>query len=286
MRRAALLAGLFLAARSLRPQLVGLGPLLPAVRRDLGVSHAVAGLGTIPVLCMGLFAPPAPFVSGRLGSHRALGASLALIGIFGLARAVAPGAALVILLTFPVGIGMGDRGRAASRLGQGALRRPAGVRNGGVRDRHLGRGGRVLGRRGAARARPRRLALAALRLLGRDRGARGGVAVADAGRARARPDGDASAAAAVPLGGRLAPRGCVLPDVVDLLRAQLVAAGRLHRAWLERRQRRSARRADQRRRHPVRVPGRLSSRIGSGPAGPGSGPLCSGQRSGRCSRSR
>ena len=111
MRRAALLAGLFLAALSLRPQLVGTGPLLPAVQRDLGVSHAVAGLlGTVPILCMGLFAPPAPFVSGRLGSRAALAASLALIGVFGVARAAAPGAALVILLTFPIGIGMGIAG--------------------------------------------------------------------------------------------------------------------------------------------------------------------------------
>jgi MFS transporter, CP family, cyanate transporter len=58
-----LLAGLFLAALALRPQVVGIGPLLPSIRDDLGLSHAVAGLlGTIPVLCMGLFALPA----GRL----------------------------------------------------------------------------------------------------------------------------------------------------------------------------------------------------------------------------
>jgi CP family cyanate transporter-like MFS transporter len=72
------------------------------------VSHAVAGLlGTIPVLCMGLFAPPAPFLSGRIGSRRAIGSALALIGVFGIARAVVPGAAGVILLTFPIGVGMG-----------------------------------------------------------------------------------------------------------------------------------------------------------------------------------
>jgi CP family cyanate transporter-like MFS transporter len=71
----------------------------------------VAGLlGTIPILCMGLFAPPAPFVSGRLGLRRALGGSLALIGAFGLARAAAPGAALLIVLTWPVGIGLGIAG--------------------------------------------------------------------------------------------------------------------------------------------------------------------------------
>ena len=55
-----LLAALFVAALALRPQLVGVGPLLPDIQDDLGVSHAVAGLlGTIPVLCMGVFAPAA-----------------------------------------------------------------------------------------------------------------------------------------------------------------------------------------------------------------------------------
>jgi MFS transporter, CP family, cyanate transporter len=111
MRRAPLLVALFLAAIALRPQLVGIGPLLPLVQDDLDVTHAVAGLlGTIPVLCMGLFAPPASFLSGRIGSRRAVAVALALIGVFGVARAFAPGAIAVILLTFPVGVGMGLAG--------------------------------------------------------------------------------------------------------------------------------------------------------------------------------
>jgi MFS transporter, CP family, cyanate transporter len=111
VRRAPLLVALFLAALTLRPQLVGIGPLLPSVQDDLGVSHAVAGLlGTIPVLCMGLFAPPAPYLSGRIGSRHAVAAAIALVGVFGVVRAVAPGAALVVALTFPVGVGMGLAG--------------------------------------------------------------------------------------------------------------------------------------------------------------------------------
>ena len=63
-----LLAGLFLAALALRPQLVGVGPLLSTIRRGLGVSHAVAGLlSTLIVLCMGLFAPVAFTISRRVG---------------------------------------------------------------------------------------------------------------------------------------------------------------------------------------------------------------------------
>ena len=133
-RRLGLLAGLFLAGLALRPQIVGVGPLIPPIQDDLGVSHAVAGLlGTIPVLCMGVFALPAPEVSRRYGTRLAIGVCLGLIGVFGIARGVAPGAAAVILLTFGVGIGLGlaqalmpvavkERFAAAARVRDGHLR--------------------------------------------------------------------------------------------------------------------------------------------------------------------
>lgn len=111
MRRGPLLVALFLAAVALRPQLVGIGPLLPSIQKSLGISHAVAGLlATIPVLCMGLFAPPAPYLSARIGPRRAIAVALALIAAFGIVRALAPGAVGVLLLTFPIGIGMGLAG--------------------------------------------------------------------------------------------------------------------------------------------------------------------------------
>jgi CP family cyanate transporter-like MFS transporter len=107
-RRLGLLAGLFLAGLALRPQIVGVGPLVPQIEDDLGVSHAVAGLlTTIPVLCMGAFALPAPRVSRRWGTRLSIAVCLGLIGGFGIARGVAPGAAGVILLTFGVSIGLG-----------------------------------------------------------------------------------------------------------------------------------------------------------------------------------
>ena len=106
--RLALLAALFASALSLRPQVIGVGPLIPEIQDDLAVSHALAGLlGTIPVLCLGLCAPPAPYLSRRLGSRNAIALCLAVVAAFGLVRAFAPPAAAVILLTFGVGIGMG-----------------------------------------------------------------------------------------------------------------------------------------------------------------------------------
>jgi MFS transporter, CP family, cyanate transporter len=113
-RPLATLAALCLAALTFRPQIVGAGPLFPSIQEDLDVSHAVVGLlGTIPVLCMGLFAPPAALVVRRIGTRAAIGLAVGLIGVFGLARAAAPGAALVVLATWPVGMGMGLGGAIA-----------------------------------------------------------------------------------------------------------------------------------------------------------------------------
>jgi MFS transporter, CP family, cyanate transporter len=105
---AATLAALFVAAVTLRPQIVGAGPLIPLIQTDLHSSHAVVGLlGTIPVLCMGLFAPLAAYLAARIGTRRAMTIGLALIGGFGIVRALGPAAWTVVLLTLPVGIGMG-----------------------------------------------------------------------------------------------------------------------------------------------------------------------------------
>jgi CP family cyanate transporter-like MFS transporter len=107
-RSAATLVALFLAALTLRPQIVGVGPLIPQIQDALGTSHAVAGLlGTIPVLCMGIFAPVAAYLAAKIGTRRAMTIGLALIGTFGILRATMPSAWLVVLLTWPVGVGMG-----------------------------------------------------------------------------------------------------------------------------------------------------------------------------------
>jgi CP family cyanate transporter-like MFS transporter len=105
---AATLAALFLAALALRPQIVGVGPLIPEIQDDLDTSHAVVGLlGTIPVLCMGLFAPVGAVLAARVGTRVGMTVALALIGVFGLVRASVPSAWAVVALTVAVGVGMG-----------------------------------------------------------------------------------------------------------------------------------------------------------------------------------
>ena len=105
------LVGLFVASLALRPQIIGVGPLLPQVRADLGISHTVEGLlSTIPVLCMGLFAPVAALLAARFGARYAIAAAIALIAGGGMLRVASPHAAVLLLFTFPVGVGIAVAG--------------------------------------------------------------------------------------------------------------------------------------------------------------------------------
>ncbi|KGE65325.1 MULTISPECIES: CynX/NimT family MFS transporter [Pseudomonas] len=66
-----LIMGLVLVAMNLRPALSSLSPLLSDVSASLGLSAARAGLlTTLPVLCLGLFAPLAPILARRFGAER------------------------------------------------------------------------------------------------------------------------------------------------------------------------------------------------------------------------
>ena len=105
------LAGLFLGTLAMRPQLVGIGPLLPQIQSDLGVSFGVVGLLTaIPVLLMGLFAPLGPWVGGRIGPRDAVALCMVAIVGFGLLRPALPGVPAILLTTVAIGMGMGTAG--------------------------------------------------------------------------------------------------------------------------------------------------------------------------------
>lgn len=66
-------ASLMLIAFNLRPLFASLSILLPEISADLGMSGATAGyLTTLPVLCMGIFAPIAPLLGQRIGAERTL----------------------------------------------------------------------------------------------------------------------------------------------------------------------------------------------------------------------
>lgn len=68
-----LLLGLVLVALNLRPALSSMAPVLGQVATGLGLSASEAGLlTTLPVLCLGLFAPLAPVLARRFGSERVI----------------------------------------------------------------------------------------------------------------------------------------------------------------------------------------------------------------------
>ena len=154
-----MLVALFLAALALRPQIVGVGPLIPAIQDDLDTSHAVAGLlGTIPVLCMGLFAPVGAYLAGRIGTRTAMATALALIGAFGVLRAAAPVGLARRPPHLPVGVGMGlGNAIAPIAVKERVADRPA--TGTGVYTTGIQIGSTVVrGARGPARRRARRLA--------------------------------------------------------------------------------------------------------------------------------
>lgn len=75
-------ASLLLLAANLRPLFSSMSVLLPDLTHALGLSTAQAGyLTTLPVLCMGLFAPFAPRLAQRIGIERTLLFVLVLIAL-------------------------------------------------------------------------------------------------------------------------------------------------------------------------------------------------------------
>ena len=248
------LVALFLAGLTFRPQIVGAGPLFPSIQHDLDVSHAVVGLlGTIPVLCMGLFAPPAALVVRRLGTRGGIGLAIALIGVFGVLRAVVPGAALVVTITLGVGVGMGLGGAMAPVAVKERFERRSGFATG------IYTSGVQVGSALSSSA-----AVPIAHELGGWRWSLGSslpspvawrfLVGADARRAGARATGGAAADAAVAPPQRLAARRHLRPHGLHLLRADELALGLVCRARLDREPRGVADRRAQHRGDPRCVP--------------------------------
>ena len=101
------LAAIVAAAFNLRIAVVAVGTLLDQIRADTRMGAILAGaLGAIPFLCMGLFAQVGVPLVLRFGVRRLIAASLTLIVAATLARAAMPTAALIVMATIPVGIGI------------------------------------------------------------------------------------------------------------------------------------------------------------------------------------
>lgn len=73
------LIALLLLAANLRPALASLGPVLESLRNELNLSRSEAGyLSSIPIVCMGLFAPLTMVLQRSLGLKQSMLAALLL----------------------------------------------------------------------------------------------------------------------------------------------------------------------------------------------------------------
>jgi CP family cyanate transporter-like MFS transporter len=98
---------IFLVALNLRAALAALPPLVSTIQDDLGLSGATAGLlTTLPVLCMGLFAPVSQVVARRVGREATVGWALVLLLVGQAARLAGDHLAVLLLSTLAVGIGI------------------------------------------------------------------------------------------------------------------------------------------------------------------------------------
>jgi CP family cyanate transporter-like MFS transporter len=107
-RPAAVILVAWFAAFNLRSGFIGLGPALPALTLDLGLSFAQASfLVAVPTLMMGLMAVPGGGLADRWGPARVIALGLALVAMGGGMRAAAEGFPLLLVWTFLFGAGVG-----------------------------------------------------------------------------------------------------------------------------------------------------------------------------------
>lgn len=105
------LGAIFAVALSLRPSIISVGPILPSIITEFGLSHATAALLTsIPDLWMGVFALPTPWLARRFGRDPVLICALALLGAFTLGRAFVSGSVGLLSTTAGVGVGIAVTG--------------------------------------------------------------------------------------------------------------------------------------------------------------------------------
>lgn len=104
---AAVVVGMAAVGFSLRTLMASLPPLRSSIIADLGLSNMATGvLTTLPVLCMGLFAPLAAGVGARLGISRAITVGSLLVAAGNLLRFAGEHAVALYGGTFVAGLGI------------------------------------------------------------------------------------------------------------------------------------------------------------------------------------
>jgi MFS transporter, CP family, cyanate transporter len=105
------ITAIVLVAITLRPGIVSVGPILPSIIDEFGLSHAAASLLTsIPDVLMGLLALPTPWLARRVGRDPVLLAALFLLCLSIAFRAFATGTVSLLASTAGVGAGIAVAG--------------------------------------------------------------------------------------------------------------------------------------------------------------------------------
>jgi CP family cyanate transporter-like MFS transporter len=95
-----------LVSLNMRPAIASVPPIVDEIREAYGLSAAAAGaLTALPVVCMGVFAPAAAWLSARWGTGRVVAAALVLLTAATLVRPLG-GSALLFGGTFAIGVGV------------------------------------------------------------------------------------------------------------------------------------------------------------------------------------
>jgi CP family cyanate transporter-like MFS transporter len=98
---------LIAVAANLRTVMASVPPLVQTIGADLGLSNAALGaLTTLPVLCMGLFAPVAQRVAARIGAAGAVQLAVLATVVGQVARLWAGQVWVLYLATFVAGVGI------------------------------------------------------------------------------------------------------------------------------------------------------------------------------------
>lgn len=104
------LSAIILVALNLRPAVASVPPLADTISGEFRLSAAALGLlTTLPVLCMGLFAPVGAVAARRFGTDRVLAGSVALIAVGTALRAV-PALWMLYAATALTGVGLAVAG--------------------------------------------------------------------------------------------------------------------------------------------------------------------------------
>lgn len=104
---AVLAAAIVLVALNLRAPITSVPPLLVAISAQLHLSGAAAGLlTTLPVLCMGVFAPAAQALAHAIGREGAIGWALATLTLGTVVRLGSATPVLLYLGAFLAGVGI------------------------------------------------------------------------------------------------------------------------------------------------------------------------------------